>query len=165
MDIVVLQALALHKQKRADEAMKALKYAIHLGEPDGWVRPFVEPGPVMADLLRRLAKRGAALAYASRLLAALAKEDGRAVSGVSEFRAGRGLSLTSQPPIEPLTNREEEILELLTQRLRDKEIAEQLFISSETVKSHLKHLYQKLHVSNRRQAVARARAMGILPGH
>lgn len=165
VDIVVLQALALHKQKRTDEAIEALKYAIHLGEPDGWVRPFVEPGPAMADLLHRLGRQGVAVTYASRLAAALAKEDGRAGPGMSEFRGGRGLSLTSQPPIEPLTNREEEILELLAQRLQGKEIAAKLFISSETVKSHLKHLYQKLHVSNRRQAVARARAMGILPGH
>ena len=119
----------------------------------------------MADLLHRLGRQGVAVPYASRLAAALAKEDGRAGPGMSEFRAGRGPSLTSQPPIEPLTNREEEILELLAQRLQGKEIAAKLFISSETVKSHLKHLYQKLHVSNRRQAVARARAMGILPGH
>ena len=64
--------------------------------------------------------------------------------------------------IQPLTNREEQILGLLAQRLRDKEVAGRLFVSSETVKSHVKHIYEKLHVSNRRDAVARATALGIL---
>ncbi|UCC32510.1 MAG: response regulator transcription factor [Phycisphaerales bacterium] len=72
------------------------------------------------------------------------------------------MSPSTHPLIEPLTNREEGILELLAQRLRDKEIADKLFVSSETVKSHVKHIYEKLHVSNRREAVARATALGIL---
>jgi LuxR family maltose regulon positive regulatory protein len=66
--------------------------------------------------------------------------------------------------VEALTNREQDVLELLTQRLRDKEIAEKLFIAPVTVKSHLKTLYRKLGVGGRREAVARARELGILAG-
>jgi len=70
--------------------------------------------------------------------------------------------VSPQPLVEPLTNRHLEILELLDQRLQNEEIAEKLFISPETVKGHLKHIYQKLLASNRRAAVSRAKALGIL---
>ena len=69
---------------------------------------------------------------------------------------------TSQPLVEPLTNRELEILDLLAQRLQNKEIAEKLFISPETVKKHLNNIYGKLNVSSSRQAVEQAEALGIL---
>ena len=68
----------------------------------------------------------------------------------------------SQPLVEPLTNRELEILELLTQRLSTKEIASKLFISSTTVKKHLNNIYGKLNVSKRREAVEKAKKIGIL---
>ena len=64
--------------------------------------------------------------------------------------------------IEPLTNRELDVLELLAKRFQDKEIAEKLFISPTTVKTHLKNIYQKLNVSKRREAVESAKALGIL---
>jgi LuxR family maltose regulon positive regulatory protein len=71
-------------------------------------------------------------------------------------------SRTSQPLAEPMTNRELEILNLLGQRLQNKEIAAKLFISPQTVKKHLNNIYVKLNVSSRRQAVEKAGALGIL---
>ena len=70
--------------------------------------------------------------------------------------------MSTQPLVEPLTNRELEILDLLAQRFQNKEIAEKLFISPETVKKHLNNIYGKLSVSNRRQAVEKAETLGIL---
>lgn len=80
----------------------------------------------------------------------------------SDHRCTSGPLHSTDGLTELLTNREEEILELLARRLRDKEIADRLLVSSETVKSHVKHIYEKLHVTNRREAVARATALGIL---
>lgn len=69
-----------------------------------------------------------------------------------------------QPLVEPLTHRELDILNLIEQKLQTKEIAEKLFISPEIVKSHLKNIYQKLSVGNRREAVEKAKTLGILSG-
>jgi ATP/maltotriose-dependent transcriptional regulator MalT len=71
-------------------------------------------------------------------------------------------SPSPQPLVEPLSNRELDVLDLLAQRLSNKEISEKMFISAETVKSHLKNIYQKLNVSKRRQAIEKAKKIGIL---
>ena len=66
--------------------------------------------------------------------------------------------------MEPLTNRELDVLELLAQRLSNQEIADKLFLSPLTIKSHLKNIYQKLEVGKRREAVEKARKIGIISG-
>jgi len=81
---------------------------------------------------------------------------------VSDDQSVHRSSLSNQALVEPLTNRELEIIAQLAQRMSNKEIAEKLFISPETVKRHTINVYQKLNTSNRREAVARAGAIGIL---
>ena len=149
IEIAVLQALALQKQGRADQALTVLEEAVTLARPGGWIRPFVEAGRPMADLLEHLLDHEVAVDYVGEILAAFG-------SSAPSLPASTG-----QLP-EPLTTREEEVLELLERRLRDKEIAAQLFISPGTVKFHLKGIYQKLCVGGRREAVARGRELGIL---
>jgi ATP/maltotriose-dependent transcriptional regulator MalT len=112
----------------------------------------------MADLLKMLKKKDAD-DFTLKILATLNKFQIQASSSVGPTVPK---SHRPQPLVEPLTNRELDILELLAQRLQTKEIAEKKFISPETVKSHLKNIYQKLGVSNRREAVEKAKALGII---
>jgi LuxR family transcriptional regulator, maltose regulon positive regulatory protein len=131
---------------------------VELGQPSGLVRPFVELGAPLAGLLAELIarlpleERG----YPARLLAAFPP-----ASGPSEMVLPSRHHAEDQLA-EPLTWRETEVLELLEERLTNKEIAQALTISPETVKKHVANICQKLQVENRRQAVARGRVLGLL---
>jgi LuxR family maltose regulon positive regulatory protein len=147
--IRALLALTLEKQGRTDDALAVLKAAVDLAKPGGFIRPFVELGPTMGGLLERLFARNDARDYIQQLLAAFSPSPIAPSSNV-------------EPKDTLITNRERDILELLAQRLHNKEIAENLFISTATVSAHLKHIYRKLDVHNRRAAVAKALDAGIL---
>jgi LuxR family maltose regulon positive regulatory protein len=95
-------------------------------------------------------------------LAALQGEEHRAVPDVTDDESPSPHHPTPQPSLEPLTNRELDVLELLVQRLSNKEIADKLFISAATVKGHLRNIYGKLDVSKRREAIEKAKKIGIL---
>jgi LuxR family maltose regulon positive regulatory protein len=160
IDILVLKALAFYKQSRIEEALKALEEGIGLAIPGGWIRPFVEPGPPMRDLLTRLKKQNVSTGFIEKILTALPISPSPGLSRQSAER--EGAFPPPQPLIEPLTHREMDVLELLAKRLQNKEIAERLSVSPETVRTHLGHIYQKLSVANRRQAVTSAKDLGIL---
>ena len=154
IDILLLQCLAYQKMARADESQDALERAITLAEPGGWIRPFVEPGPELVQMLTKLVNQQGATKYIHKILEAFETEEDSDVS-------------ISVPPssqlIEPLTNREFEILALLGERLSNKEIAAELYISVGTVQQHLNHIYSKLDVKGRRQAIAKATELDLLP--
>ncbi len=164
MEILVLQALASYRLGQLAAALETLAQAVAMAMPGGTIRPFVEPGLPMADLLQKLAEKSVAVDYVTTLLAAFRDVE---VEPVPDSLASEPVTVPStrpQPLVDPLTNRELDILELLAQRLQNKEIAEKLFISDGTVKSHLKNIYQKLNVSKRREAVEKAKEIGILSG-
>ena len=138
IEVSVLQALALEKQGRVDEARKALKESVALARPGGWIRPFVEAGPAMAEMLERLRGQDDIGEFVARVLAAF--EEASAPRGPAApadpepaparaARAARRSPVGDRRPLEDLTNRELDILELLAQRLQNKEIAERLSIS------------------------------------
>jgi LuxR family maltose regulon positive regulatory protein len=162
ISIMVLQALALQKQGRTDEALAVLEEAVDLARPGGFIRPFVELGPTMEGLLKRLAEKNIALGYIGQLLAAFREDQHGVKPGALGTQTVSKSSFSNQPLIKPLTNREVQILDLLGQHLQNKEIAVKLFISPETIKTHLNNIYRKLNVTGRLQAVEKANTLGIL---
>jgi LuxR family maltose regulon positive regulatory protein len=170
IDVQALQALLCDSRGEGLAALESLTQVLQLAEPGAFIRPFVDLGPRMADLLKRLHKKRIARDYIEKILAAFGQEGEQRVEPqaadqptVSPHQPLHE-STFSQPLIEPLTNREIDVLELLAQRLSNKEIAEKLFISAETVKGHLQNIYQKLEVGKRRQAVEKAQSSGIISG-
>jgi LuxR family maltose regulon positive regulatory protein len=161
------EALLYDSQKDESAALKALTESLTLAEPGGFIRLFVDLGPQMADLLKRLQKQNVAVDYIESILAAF-RDDQRAVGPeaadhpIASAHQPLRASTLSLPLVEPLTNRELDVLELLAQRLSNQEIADKLFIAPTTVKGHLKNIYQKLEVGKRREAVKKAKKIGIL---
>jgi LuxR family maltose regulon positive regulatory protein len=162
IEVMALQALLNDTLDNGPIAMEKLTKAIALAEPGGFIRSFVDHGPQMADLLKQLIEQNVAVDYIGRILDAFKEDEHSAMQGESDHLTARPSPLSTQPLAEPLTNRELDVLELLAQRFRNKEIAEKLFISPETVKKHLNNIYGKLNVSRRRQAVEKAQNLGIL---
>ncbi|MFQ5857463.1 MAG: LuxR C-terminal-related transcriptional regulator [Anaerolineae bacterium] len=142
---LALQAIALQAQGERDQALIALEQALTLAEPEGYVRIFVDEGAPMAALLRIAASRGIALDYVSELLAAFGEA-----------------APPSTPLIEPLSERELEVLRLLAAGLSNREIGAELFLAVGTVKKHTSNIYGKMNVHKRTQAVARARELGLV---
>jgi LuxR family maltose regulon positive regulatory protein len=156
IEILMLQALALQVQGDTDQAITTLERALTLAEPGGFVRIFMDEGPPMARLLYEALARGIAPDYARRLLAAFPVPE-------PEEAAPLETQAPESGQIEPLSERELEVLELFAEGLSNREIASRLFLSPHTVKTHSSNIYGKLNVHNRTQAVARARALGLLP--
>jgi LuxR family maltose regulon positive regulatory protein len=162
IDVLALQALVDDARGEESDSFEKLMESLNLAEPGGFIRPFLDLGPKMANLLNRLAKENPDLKYAERILVAFSNEESGTGRDVSDDQSVQRSSLSNQALVEPLTNRELEIIDLLAQRMSNKEIAEKLFISPETVKRHTINIYQKLGVNSRREAVDKAHSLGLL---
>ena len=148
IEILVLQALAHQTLGDIPAALACLERALTLAEPEGYVRIFTDEGPPMTSLLRAAVKQGATRNYARRLLAAL-----------SETGQDRPIG---QDLIDPLSERELDVLRLLGTELDGPAIARELMVSLNTVRTHTKNIYAKLAVTSRRAAVRRAAELGLL---
>ncbi|HEY6406245.1 MAG TPA: LuxR C-terminal-related transcriptional regulator, partial [Ktedonobacteraceae bacterium] len=147
IEILVLQALAHQTQGDTPAALMPLERALTLAEPEGYVRMFVDEGPPMALLLEEAAKHGIAPHYVRHLLTALGSTSDR--------------TPVKQGLIEPLSERELEVLRLLATGLNGPEIARELVVSLNTMRTHTKNIYSKLGVNNRRAAVRRAEELDL----
>ena len=156
IELLVLLALASEQRGETARALDHLKAA--LAEPEGFVRVFVDEGPPMAALLRRLIQNdgdtpnGSPDGYAGWLLERFALEAAPSGNGGSR----------QAPGIEPLSDREVEVLALVADGRTNAQIAGELYLSVGTVKAHVHHIFGKLLVRNRSQAVARARELHLL---
>jgi LuxR family transcriptional regulator, maltose regulon positive regulatory protein len=149
IEILVLRALAHQALGDIPAALGFLDRAVTLAEPEGYVRVFADEGPPMASLLRAAAKQGTRRDYARRLLAAVSETE----------RHGP----VRQALIEPLSERELDVLRLLGSELDGPAIARELMVSLNTMRTHTKNIYAKLAVTNRRAAVRRAAELDLLP--
>ena len=162
IQILNLQALASQDQREMEQALPALQRALSLAEPEGYVRTFIDEGEPMARLLRRALGQGIMPSYVGRLLAALGDVTKAKLSS-SVLSPGSGQALRpSSPLVEPLTAREHEVLCLIAAGLSNQEIAQDLVIALSTVKSHINHIYGKLDVESRTQAVVKAQELSLL---
>jgi LuxR family transcriptional regulator, maltose regulon positive regulatory protein len=158
IEILALQALTLWARNEKERAVSTLARALTLAEPEGYIRTFVDEGVAMGELLSatlearqrgRLDAVGRVPAvYLAKLLASLSQEGGS--PGVNERMT------------EPLSEREQEVLAFIAAGKSNREIADKLFVSTTTIKTHINNLYRKLDTRSRTQAVARAREMSLL---
>jgi LuxR family maltose regulon positive regulatory protein len=152
IELLVLQSLARQAQGNSQQALATLERAMKLAEPEGFMRIFLDEGKPMATLLKRLADKGVEKDYAGRLLGHFDEHIDTTLQ-----------TAISRPGIsEPLSRKENNTLQLLAAGLTNKEIAEQLFVSPNTVKTHLKNIFEKLQVNNRNQAIAKARDLNLV---
>jgi len=152
IEILILQARAYQERGEMAKALPILQRALTLAEPEGYVRLFIEEGQPMRELLAACLTQGAAPEYVTRLMQAI----------------DPGPDEISTPPdpnqllIEPLSDRELEVLALIGNGLTNQAIADELVIALSTVKKHVNNIFGKLGVSSRTQAVNRAQELAIL---
>jgi ATP/maltotriose-dependent transcriptional regulator MalT len=150
--LLTLQALAFQGLRQDAQALASLKRALVRSAPEGYVRSFIGNGPVLISLLQQARHADIMSEYVDRLLAA-------AKQRVND----QPIQMTATAHmVEPLSEREMDVLKLLAQGCTDKKIAESLVIARETVHKHLKNIYGKLDVHSRTEAALRARELGIL---
>ncbi len=153
LHILVLRTLALEAQGDRTSALSTLERALVLAEPEGYIRLFVDEGAPMLALLRQAHARSRVPGYVATLLSAFGEPH------------ASNLPLPPARPgalVEPLTEREHEVLRLLLEGASNREIARRLVLSVNTVKRHVYNLCAKLGVQSRAQAIARVRSLHLL---
>lgn len=156
IEALILETLTLQAMGNTDRALTALAQALALAEPEGYIRIFVDEGTPVVRLLYGALRQNIAPKYAGKLLAAFSDSE------LERGEQAKRLSIESQL-VEPLTEREMEVLQLIAEGLSNREIAQQLFLSLSTVKVHTHNIYGKLGINSRTQAIGRAKTLGILP--
>ncbi|MBW2250594.1 MAG: LuxR family transcriptional regulator [Deltaproteobacteria bacterium] len=155
LKVMVLQTIALHAHGEKEQAVQLLGDVLELAEPGGFIRTFVDEGLPMARLLYEAQSRGIATDYIRKLLAAFPVAE-------SEQTSSSHMRYPESELVEPLSEREFEVLRFLTTELSGPEIAKELMIELSTFRSHTKNIYNKLNVSSRRAAIHKAEDLNLI---
>jgi LuxR family maltose regulon positive regulatory protein len=154
--------LVQQRRGAGNPARRSLRRALQLAEPGNYIRVFLDEGDALIPMLREehatIASEGTPESVALRDFAARLLE---AAGQHTELNA-RAPGDTGFQPLEPLTDREKQILVYLANGVSNKEMARRIFVSENTVKFHLKNIYSKLAVGSRLQAINAARQMGLI---
>jgi LuxR family maltose regulon positive regulatory protein len=177
IETLVLQAMAYHAQGNLPAALMSLQHALVLAEPEDYVRIFLDEGPGMMQLLAAVHRLPEAAApeimprqglptYTDKLLAAF-EADQQKIEDKPDLTPAQPLIEPEVRPtkdmlVEPLSQRELKILQLIAQGLSNRQISERLFLALDTIKGHNRKIFDKLQVQSRTEAVARARELGLL---
>jgi LuxR family maltose regulon positive regulatory protein len=155
LESLILLSIIKFEEGNAEVALKKLQAALKMAEPEGFFRIFVDEGPPMARLLYEALSRKISPEYVQKLLAAFPNVE-------PEKEVMSQPIVSDSEWIEPLSERELEVLQLIADGISRPEIASRLVISLNTVKTHARNIYGKLGVNNQMQAVGKARGLGLL---
>lgn len=150
---LISQAIAWQSQGDMDRVLAALDQALTQAEPEGYIRTFTDRGAPIRGLLQKAVERGVHVQYANRLLAVLNNAPDATISSAKPNMAKM---------VEPFSERELEILRLLSADLTAPEIAVKLIISANTVRTHIKSVYRKLNAHSRHEAIMQAKDLSLL---
>jgi LuxR family maltose regulon positive regulatory protein len=151
---LVLKSVALYQLDEMQQGLDALSKALALAEPGGYIRVFIEGGKPIAELLSKIHSQNNFSDYAGKLL-----------DSFGEFQIKKQRRTIETPGgyfFEPLSVREQEVLQLIAQGLSNREICDRLFLALDTVKGHNRRIFEKLQVRSRTEAAVRARELGVL---
>jgi len=154
IEILIMQALVYHAQGEISAAFLPLQRALTLAEPEGYVRMFLDEGKSMMQLLREASARKIMPSYTDKLLVAFQAEP--------RENKDKPDKASTHTLIEPLSQRELDVLQLIAEGLSNQEICERLFLALDTVKGHNRRIFDKLQVKRRTEAIARARELGLI---
>lgn len=161
LHILTQQVMIIQELGYEDKALSLLQHALGLAEPEGFIRVFINKGPGMERLLIKAIASGIHASYAKELLVKFRESTGTSAIEKSQSSATADKKI-HQIMVEPLSEREMEILHLLESSMNTPEIARELYISVGTVRTHIKNIYRKLNVNRRMEAIQHAKELGLL---
>jgi len=162
IDVFILQALALKAQKKPKEATLKISEALSLSSIGGSIRMYLDYGKEVKELLAGLPESNENKWHFNLILKAINERESKQLKGIQIVQEKVVVPKSDKVVLNTLTRRETEVLKLLAQGLRNKEIADKLYVSNGAIKKHLYNTFQKLHVSTRLKLVNKAKQLGLL---